>query len=306
MKHRLCILSAIAIFCGSAVFAEPSDDFAALLARMDYVKGDYAAAIAKATPLAEAGQPRAQTLLGYMAELGLGMPVDPAKAVEYYQKAADLGYPQAIQNLAVSYRWGELGLTEDKAKARELYAMAAAMDHGQAMGELAVMLREGEGGPVDMPLAVAMFERAVSTGNPDATAEYAYMLATATGVELDMERARDLYEIAAAHKIDWAERDLGEMLELGEGGPIDLARAKVFYARAVAQENASAGYDIAEMAWANPDVFPDKVEALAYCFWAEALPPEWDGTDYDGKCAEAAAALGPDDVAKAKAMAEAF
>lgn len=43
-----------------------------------------------------------------------------------------------------------------------------------------------------------------------------------------------------------------------------------------------AGYDIAEMAWANPEALPDKVEALAYCLWAEPLPPTADGWDYDG------------------------
>ena len=306
MKHHLFILGAIAVFFGSAAAAEQSDDFKALMARQDFVAGDYAAAIAKAQPLADAGQPRALTLLGLMHERGLGMTADPAKALEYYQKAADLGFPQAIQNLASCYRFGELGVTEDDVKARALFAQAAALELGQALSQLGEMLREGEGGPVDMPMAVALFERAVSMGDPDGTAEYAYMLATGDGAEIDLPRARKLYEIAAAHGIDWAERDFGEMLELAEGGPSDLVRAKEFYQRAVAQDYAMAGYDIAEMAWANPEPFPDKVEALAYCLWAESFPPMADGSDYDGKCVDASAALGADDVAKAKAMAESF
>lgn len=306
MNHRFAMLCFALCVSAPAAMAEESADFRALAARMDCLAGDYAAAIAKAQPLADAGQPRALTLLGLMAERGLGQAVDLAKAVDYYQKAADQGYPQAIQNLANSYRFDELGLVEDDIKARALFAEAAALDFGQSLGELGVMLREGEGGPVDMALSAALLERAVAVGDAQGTAEYAYMLATGTGVALDLPRARALYEVAAAQGIDWAERDFAEMLELAEGGPADLVRAKEYYQRAVVQDNAMAGFDIFEMAQANPTVFPDQVEALAYCLWAEAQPPMWDGSDYDGLCATAQAALSPEDVAKAAALAESY
>lgn len=99
MKHHLCIFSTVAVLSASTEVAEQSDDFKALLDRMDHVTYDYAAAIDKAQPLADAGQPRGLMLIGVMYEQGLCLPADPAKALEYYRKAADQGYPQAIRTL---------------------------------------------------------------------------------------------------------------------------------------------------------------------------------------------------------------
>jgi len=284
--------------------AQSADDIAALKARQLFKMGDYAGALAIAQPLAEKGHPRAQTLLGVMTELGSGLPADTVRAVELYRAAAEQGYAPAMHNMGFSYETGLGGLVEDKAMAREWYWKAVAQDYGPSLHNLALFLFEGTGGPKDPETALALFERSYTIGDPEGTAWLAYMLATGDGAEIDLPRARKLYEIAAAHGIDWAERDYGEMLELAEGGPSDLVRAKEFYQRAVAQDNAMAGFDIFEMAQANPEAFPDKVEALAYCLWAEPFPPMWDGSDYDGKCDAAAAALSAEDVAKAKAMAE--
>ena len=87
------------------------------------------------------------------------------------------------------------------------------------------------------------------------------MLAEGVGVSAGLPRARGLYEIASAQGVPWAERDLAAMLERGKGGAKDLQRA-------VGQGYAMAGFDIAEMAWSNPDLFPDPVKAPAYCRWA--------------------------------------
>lgn len=297
---------AFLLFSGFAL-AQSADDIAALKARQLYKSGDYAAALALVQPLAEKGHPRAQTLLGVMAELGLGLSADPARGVELYLAAAEQGFAPAMHNLGFSYETGLGGLVQDEAIAREWYWKAAAQDYGPSLSNLALFMLDGRGGPKDPETALALFERASLLGDPNGTAWLAYLLATGDdGAEIDLPRARQLYEVAAAHGIDWAERDYGEMLELAEGGPADLVRAKEFYQRAVAQGNPMAGYDIAEMAWANREVFPDKVEALAYCLWAEAMPPMWDGSDYDGKCDQAAAALGAEDVAKAKTMADSF
>lgn len=307
MRKTVCLASAAVFLLANSAFAERTDDQEALIGRYLFTEGDYAAALAILQPLADAGEPRAQTVLGRMHESGLGVPQDSAKAVEYYQKAADQGFANAIHNLAVSYEGGELGLPEDPVKARELYAKAAESDFPNSLMALGVMAREGDGGPVDMPLAVAALSRAEALGEPMAAAELAFMLATGTGVKIDLPRARDLYLIAATNGIDWAERDYGEMLELGEGGAIDLAAAEEWYVKAAQHGNAMAGFDMAEMIWDNPAVLGSrKVDALAWCYWAEAMPPMGDGTDYDGRCATPAADLTAEEAAQAKAMAEEF
>lgn len=284
--------------------AQDNDDLAALLVRQIYVEGRYDEAAAAALPLAEAGVARAQLLMGFFHENGLGVPADPAQAVAWYEKAAAQGQPQAIHNLARSHEMGELGLTQDKARARALYTQAAALDFGASLHNLGRMWLWGEGGPADPAIGRALLERAVALGHPEAIADLAYVLATGDGLPADLPRARELYELAAAHRIDWAERDFAEMLELGEGGPVDLARAQDYYLRAARQGYAMAGMDLAELAWAHPTEFPNAVNAAAWCLWAEAQPPLEDGTDYDGRCDTAMAALSEADRAAARTLAE--
>jgi TPR repeat protein len=306
MRPIMSVVSVVFLLIGSVALADDSGDGAALKARSVYLTGDNSAALALALPLAEAGVPRAQVLVGLMYDRGQGVAADPVKAMEWFQKAAAQGFPQALHNVAYSYEFGEGGLAVDKPKALALYLQAAAVDFGPSLNNAAIMLREGRGVPEDMPLAVALFERGVALSDPQCNAEFAYMLAEGIGVEVDLPRARGLYEIAAAQGIDWAERDYAEMLERGEGGAKDLPRAMEYYKRAVAQGYAMAGHDIAEMAWANPETFPDPVEALAYCLWSEAELNISKGPNYDGGCAAAAAALPAVAVTEAQVMAETF
>jgi uncharacterized protein len=61
-------------------------------------KGDYATALKLLRPLAERGDPAAQTNLGAMYLGGQGVPQDYATALTWYRKAAD----KAIQGLKTS------------------------------------------------------------------------------------------------------------------------------------------------------------------------------------------------------------
>lgn len=299
------VLCALALLPGLAV-AQSADDAAAFRARQLFVDGNYAAALAILQPLAAKGHPRAETVLGVMTERGLGLPADIKRAVDLYRAAAEQGFAPAMHNLGSAYENGDGGLAKDEAAAREWYWKAAGQDYGPSLNNLGLFLRDGKGGAKDPETALALFERAAALGNADGTAQLAYMLATGDGAVIDLPRARDLYAVAAAQKVDWAERDYGEMLELAEGGPKDLPQAIVYYTRAAKQANAMAGMDIAEMVWANPDAFPDKVAGLAWCFWAEAQPPMWDGTEYDGRCTPELGRYSEAEVAAAREQAKGF
>jgi hypothetical protein len=294
----------LTLFLSTLSAAAQSDtDIEVMQARSLYVAGDYAAAAAVLRPHAEAGHPRAQTMLGFLAEKGLGMPADPAAGLALYRLAAAQGFATAIYNVASMTEGGRGGLTADPVAARALYWQAAAQDYAPALNALANMLLDGTGGTADPATALSLYERAAGLGDAQASATLAWMLATGTNVAADLPRARALYEIAAAHRIDWAERDYAEMLEFGEGGPVDLALAHVYYTRAAKQGNIAAGVDLAELTFHNPEVFPDAVAGLAWCFWAEAQPPAPDGSKYEGDCVEPAAALTPAEVEAARALA---
>lgn len=288
-------------------FGQDNDDFAAMLARQAFIEGRTEEAYQMILPLAEKGVPRAQTIMGFFHETGVAPDASPEQAVAWYEKAAAQGQPQGIHNLAYLYHYGELGLPVDLEKARALYTQAAFMDFGASLHNLAQMVLKGEGGPQDADLARAMYERTVTLGEPAAIADYAYVLATGDGLPADLPKARRLYSIAAAHGVDWAERDYAEMLELGEGGPVDLEGALDFYRRSAAQGYGMAAFDIFEMIRANPAAFPDlKAEALTMCFYAEAQPPQWDGSEYDGKCDPALSDYTPEEIEAARTAAAAM
>ena len=62
-------------------------------------RANYATALKVWLPLAEGGDPAAQTYVGEIYEQGLGTQPDPATAATWYRKAADKGYSRAALNL---------------------------------------------------------------------------------------------------------------------------------------------------------------------------------------------------------------
>ena len=84
--------------------ARPNDSEAGYAA---YQKADYETALRLLRPLAEQGDPRAETTLGVMYDEGHGVPQDDAGALIWYRLAAEQGYAQAQFNLGVMYAKGE-------------------------------------------------------------------------------------------------------------------------------------------------------------------------------------------------------
>jgi TPR repeat protein len=63
-----------------------------------------------------------QILVGYACETGKGTEKDPAKAVEWYRKAAEQGHPKAFGLLGEKYRLG-LGVPRDLIRANMFYTL---------------------------------------------------------------------------------------------------------------------------------------------------------------------------------------
>ena len=104
-----------------------------------YRRGDFATALAELRPLAEAGAPEAQQLLGEMYLHGNGVPADFTTAAEWLRKAARTGHSQAQLALAGLYANG-LGVPQDTGLAYfwMIYAVVGADGpvRDQAMGSL--------------------------------------------------------------------------------------------------------------------------------------------------------------------------
>jgi len=89
-------------------------------------RASYATALKVWLPLAQQGDPAAQTYVGEIFEKGLGVPPDYAAAAEWYRRAAENGYSRAAINLGSLLEQG-LGVPKDPAQALQWYRRAAGL-----------------------------------------------------------------------------------------------------------------------------------------------------------------------------------
>ena len=121
---RLQTVRAITLLVGLAVFtarAQASDLWDGIGAAQ---RGDYATALAKLAPLAEAGDREAQYKVGLMYLNGLGVALDHAKAFELFTAAANQGQVAAVNSLGYMHENG-IGRGVDLAAAARHYRQAA-------------------------------------------------------------------------------------------------------------------------------------------------------------------------------------
>ena len=112
---------------------------------------------------AEQGKVTAQWQLGYLFEVGAGLPKDLAKAVALYQKAAGQGFAQAQCFMGDLYRDGK-GVPKDVGKAIELFEKAASQGLAQARNNLARLYETGTGVKQNLPKAVEFYQEASDQG----------------------------------------------------------------------------------------------------------------------------------------------
>lgn len=134
-----------------------------------YRGGDFAAARRVWQPLAGAGDPRAQYMLGYMAENGQGQPWSNRQAADYYGRAASQGLPEAELALGSLYLRG-MGVERDPARAAALFRQAAEAGYGPGQQRYAMALFQGEGVPQDFAAALRWFRAAADNGVAEARA----------------------------------------------------------------------------------------------------------------------------------------
>ena len=126
--------------------------------------GDNQAAIALFGSLADKNNSTAQYWLAHMTELGLGMPRDPAKAVELYKKAAGQGLDAAELRLGEIYLDGDL-VTPDFAEAKTYLEKSAYQGDAHAAMLLGQMYRIGIGLTAQPTEAYAWSEVGALEGN---------------------------------------------------------------------------------------------------------------------------------------------
>lgn len=101
--------------------------------------------------------------IGAIYDNGRGVNQDYQKAVELYQKGADLGDSGALYNLGVMYENGR-GVEQNYKKAVELYQKGADLGDAWAFNNLGTMYEAGQGVNIDKQKALQLYKKACDMG----------------------------------------------------------------------------------------------------------------------------------------------
>ncbi|MDB5473941.1 MAG: peptidase, partial [Devosia sp.] len=111
----------------------------------------------------EAGTPLALYSLGALYEGGYGVQVDPAKALDYYRRAAEAPLGIAREALGRMYEKG-LGTNVDYALAAKHYREAIELGFVPANGSLGFLFENGRGVEKDEGRALELYRTAAEAG----------------------------------------------------------------------------------------------------------------------------------------------
>jgi TPR repeat protein len=114
-----------------------------------YQRGDYAAVLRLAGPLAAQGDARAESMLGLIYYRGHGVPEDHKEAAKWFRRAGDQGDAAAQFFLGLMFSEGT-GVPQDYAEAAKWYLLAADQGDPQAQYNLGLSYAKGEAGPPDV------------------------------------------------------------------------------------------------------------------------------------------------------------
>ena len=121
---------------------------------------------------------------------------DYAKAMEWYEKAYELGDGVAMSNIGALYRDGK-GVEQDSAKAMECFEKAIEAGDSNAFNYIGVMYYDGKGVEQDYAKGVEWFEKGIEQGNATSMSNIANAYKNGNGVEQDYAKAKELFEKGA-------------------------------------------------------------------------------------------------------------
>ena len=203
---------------------------------------------------AQAGDPKAQVILGFYYEMGHPFPVtDRAKALELYRKAAASEYPKAYYRLAM------LLSHENKADAEKQLRKAAELGYADAQFELGRQLAQPGASAGDLKEAIIWLNKAADQIELGALLLLGEMYETGRGVPQDRAKAAIYYDTAASVADDTfdyismfsqarkARFCLDMLRDQGWGIPRTRQEAISLYRNAAEQGNATAQYFLAQI-----------------------------------------------------------
>jgi len=234
------------------------------------VARDASQAVAWFQRAAEGGDSSAQYNLALMYERGDGVPQDFKQAVRWLTAAADQDLVPAILDLAeLSLQPPDATLTSNVGRAIQLYEKAADLGSAVAQSTLGTIFMKGISGKVDYELAAKWYRKAADQGEPDGELGLGVLYGLGHGVSLDFEEARRLLTASADQGQIEAQYNLAIMCEEGKGAPADLDRAENYYQKAAERGMAKAQYRYGALLAKSSESSSNRVAAYKWLMLAQ-------------------------------------
>ncbi|WP_241159417.1 MULTISPECIES: sel1 repeat family protein [unclassified Desulfovibrio] len=162
----------------------------------------------------------------------------------------------------------------DIAKARAIWEKLAEEGDGQAMNNLGVLYDQGQGVEPDVGRALHWFAKAAEAGNASGMSNYGRMLEQGRGMEANPAEAARWFDLAARQGQPEAQYNLGFLYEHGRGVPRDDAAAAAWYSRAASQRQREALGRLGHFYRVGRGVAvnPQRASLLLYAAAMEGLP----------------------------------
>lgn len=229
-----------------------------------FQRGLFATAFDYALPLAEKGDPAAQTLIAELMTRGLAVKRDMKGAAFWYAKAAAGGDPAALFKYALMLIEGRF-VSPDRKLADDYMRRAAEAGNASAQFNWAQLLVSENPGKKGLLLALPFYEQSAEQGIADAQYAVAQIYRNLPDVPAEKRQlAREWLVRAARAGFDTAELDIGIWLINGIAGPQDLEQGFKWLRIAANRGNVAAQNRLAHVYVAALGTRPDPVEAAKW------------------------------------------
>jgi len=249
-------------------------DMALLYANGKGVARDPAQAAAWFRRAAEGGDASAQYNLALMYERGEGVGRDYKEAIRWFSAAGDHNLIPPLLALGETYlQPPSPEITTDVNKAIEYYQRAANLGSAVAEVTLGTIYSKGLTGKVDYSQAFGWYQKSASKGWPDGEFAVGVSYAMGHGVPVDYGQARRWLTAAANQGQIEAQYDLAIICEQGNGAPPDRELASHYYQMAAERGMAKAQYRYGVLL-AKGTASADKIAAYRWLTLAETTVKE--------------------------------
>lgn len=245
-------------------------DIALMYANGKGVTRDSGQAVAWFRRAAEGGDASAQYNLALMYERGEGVARDYKEAMRWLTAAADQNLIPPLLALAeISLQPPNSTITADVNKAVQYYQRAANLGSAAAEVALGTIFSKGLLGKVDYEQAVGWYKKAADKGEPDGEFALGVSYAMGHGVPVDYALARRWLGAAASQSQIEAQYDLAIICEQGNGALPDRNLAAHYYQMAADRGMAKAQYRYGLMLAKSSPASNDKIAAYKWLMLAE-------------------------------------